>query len=201
MQYYTGLVISLKQIKFMISVAGVVLKKIATMVKNRYTFAVFGILCIAIFLRMFGGTATYYWASDVARDYLVASHILHYKDFPTVGHLAAGFGEPFYYPPFVYYVLSILQVFFPSPELLIGFFITFHVIGIGVAIYSAYLCFGWEIALFSGLFMAFSAKMIDMSRYMNVTPALPLVYCALLLSMVYTNMLHCTLCTIQHVSA
>ena len=142
---------------------------------------IFLLVVVGLLLRLWGSPKNFYWSSDVARDFLVGSHILHYKELLSLGHTAAGFGEPFYYPPYTYYLLALLQTIFPTPEQLIGFFVIIHALSVPLFVYAVALLFGWPSALLAGLFMTLSAKMIDLSRLMLVTPALPILYVAAIL--------------------
>ena len=138
------------------------------------------VIILGYLLRVWGQPASYYWTSDIARDFLVGSHIAIYGESLFVGHTAAGFGTSFYYPPYTYYLYALLQHIFPTPELLIGFFLLMHAVSIGLLVVAVYKLFGKDAALFTGIFIALSAKMIDISRFMLVSPALPLLYVALL---------------------
>lgn len=70
------------------------------------------------------------WSGDSARDLIVSSHILKYKEFPIVGHAASGTNPMFYYPPVYYYLLALLQIPSTSIAYVLTFLVLFNMVGI-----------------------------------------------------------------------
>lgn len=69
------------------------------------TAILFLLLAAGIYLRL--NNQPTMWNTSTARDYLVAYHIYKYHEFPLIGHTA--FGVNFYYPPLLFYALSLFM--------------------------------------------------------------------------------------------
>jgi len=73
------------------------------------------------------------WDGDFAQFYLVANHIVKYKEFPAVGQYASAIN--FYYSPYSYYILAFLMLFNSSVQFIISVFALTH----SLSVFTVYL--------------------------------------------------------------
>lgn len=94
--------------------------------RNKYFLYLLFLIIIGAYLRIrdFPGI----WIGDVGRDYLMAKHIFSDGILPYVGPRASGLN--FFNPPYYYYFLGLVYLFFPNLFSLIGFFTSLHLISI-----------------------------------------------------------------------
>src|SRR3990167_4425597 len=86
---------------------------------------------IGTFLRLIRIPAQ--WDGDFAQFYLVANHIVKYKEFPAVGQYASAIN--FYYSPYSYYILAFLMLFNSSVQFIISVFALTH----SLSVFTVYL--------------------------------------------------------------
>ncbi len=144
-----------------------VIREAGNMLKNTIRNPDNGIIVLLIvgfFLRFYRFSERIGWWGDVAADHLMARHIVHFGEFPVLGHPASGFIPPFYYPPYYYYIMAGLTFVLDHYLFRIGFFTLMHVVGI-VALYHIGVRLGGRMVGFlSALFFTVSLRMIIVSQ-------------------------------------
>lgn len=122
------------------------------------------LLCIfflAVFLRVYRLENRMWWGGDMGRDFLVASHIVKYGEFPLLGHAVASLQRPFYAPPYYYYFLSLFTRISFNPVIVFSIIavlqacVIYAVYGIGKILHSA------RTGLWAALAYAVSAELVE----------------------------------------
>lgn len=148
--------------------------------KYRYAISVFLLVVAGGALRFYRFTTNILLWTDSARDYLVGRHIVHYQEFPLVGHIASGIHGLFFYPPYYYYIIAFLVFIRDSLFFVTGFFILIHTFSIMFVYFLGKELCGRRVGLMACLFYTISSQAIYMSRLLlSASVTLPIYLLAL----------------------
>jgi|GEM_PF-5430411 len=145
--------------------------------KRHELWILMGLFLLTFFLRIYRFEDRIDWAKnfDQTRDIFVAEHMVRYGEMPVSGHISSG--NRMLYPPFYYYFLGALALFFPHHV-----WITIAVIavisttslwiyGIGKNVASPF------IGLLAAILYAMSLFMIDKASVLSVNVGVPFFTC------------------------
>lgn len=150
---------------------------------KRHNIVLVILLAVGLFLRLQKLPAV--WDGDNARDFVVATHIVKYHEFPQVGYFASGIN--FYYPPYWYYFLASLIFLNSDLFFVISLIVIAHTLSIITVYQIGRILFkNSKTGLLSAFFFTIAATEIFLSRtLMGNAVIIPASLFSILLFIIY----------------
>ncbi|MBI5620168.1 hypothetical protein HY949_00125 [Candidatus Gottesmanbacteria bacterium] len=155
------------------------------MSRRVFVFLVTAIFILGLALRFGRFVHVTTFSGDTARDLLVGYHIAKYGELPQVGHAASGLTPPFYYPPYYFYFLGLLNMITTNPYLLMGAAVVWQSASIVLVSLVANALYGRTAGVIAGLITAVFPYFIKQHSFIFSGPLTTPLFLGALYCLIY----------------